>query len=118
MISTIQKIVEFYNLGDYMIKRNKYLNQLISAQKNGFPKIITGIRRCGKSYLLKEIYRECLVNSGVQEKNILIMELDDEITNHLCCGQGTPPLTEPAGNACQVLSTVKMIGTAKWHTVA
>nr|WP_297708016.1 ATP-binding protein [uncultured Butyrivibrio sp.] len=61
-----------------MIKRNKYLNQLISAQKNGFPKIITGIRRCGKSYLLKEIYREYLVNSGVQEKNILIMELDDD----------------------------------------
>ena len=45
-----------------MIKRDKYLNQLISAQKNGFPKIITGIRRCGKSYLLKEIYRDYLRN--------------------------------------------------------
>ncbi len=61
-----------------MIKRDKYLNQLISAQNNGFPKIITGIRRCGKSFLLKEIYREYLVNSGVQEQNILVMELDDD----------------------------------------
>ncbi|WP_026498612.1 ATP-binding protein [Butyrivibrio sp. WCD2001] len=61
-----------------MIKRDKYLKQLISAQKNGFPKIITGIRRCGKSFLLKEIYREYLINSGVQEKNILVMELDDD----------------------------------------
>lgn len=61
-----------------MIKRDKYLNQLISAQKNGFPKIITGIRRCGKSYLLKEIYRDYLRNNGVKEKNILVMELDDD----------------------------------------
>ena len=61
-----------------MIKRDKYLNQLISAQKNGFPKIITGIRRCGKSFLLKEIYREYLINSGVSENKIIILELDDD----------------------------------------
>lgn len=61
-----------------MIKRDKYLNQLISAQKNGFPKIITGIRRCGKSFLLKEIYREYLINSGVNENKIIILELDDD----------------------------------------
>ncbi len=61
-----------------MIKRDKYLNQLISAQKNGFPKIISGIRRCGKSYLLKEIYRGYLIDNGVQEENILIIELDDD----------------------------------------
>ena len=41
-----------------MIKRDKYLAQLISSRENGFPKVITGIRRCGKSYLLKEIYKE------------------------------------------------------------
>ncbi len=41
-----------------MIKRDRYLNQLIGAKNNGFPKVITGIRRCGKSFLLKEIYRE------------------------------------------------------------
>ena len=40
-----------------MIERNKYLNQLIDSKCNGFPKVITGIRRCGKSYLLKEIFK-------------------------------------------------------------
>ena len=37
-----------------MIERNEYLNQLIQSRNNGFPKVITGIRRCGKSYLLEE----------------------------------------------------------------
>lgn len=61
-----------------MIKRDKYLNQLITYRNNGFPKVITGIRRCGKSYLLKEIYKEYLTNNGVSEEDILIIELDDE----------------------------------------
>ena len=39
-----------------MINRPIYLKALIVAQHNGFPKVITGVRRCGKSYLLKEIY--------------------------------------------------------------
>ena len=43
-----------------MIEREKYLRQLVKAKNNGFPKVITGIRRCGKSFLLKEIYREYL----------------------------------------------------------
>ena len=61
-----------------MIRREKYLDLLIEARNNGFPKIITGIRRCGKSYLLKEIYKEYLLSDGVDEKNIIIMELDDD----------------------------------------
>ncbi len=61
-----------------MIKRDKYLNQLIENQKNGFPKIITGIRRCGKSYLLNEIYKNYLIEQGTAEDNILIVELDDD----------------------------------------
>ena len=61
-----------------MIRRDKYLNQLISARHDGFPKVITGIRRCGKSYLLKEIYKEYLVDEGVKEEDILILELDDD----------------------------------------
>ena len=61
-----------------MIARDKYLNQLIKAKNNGFPKIITGIRRCGKSYLLKEIYKEYLLSNGVLEEDILIIELDDD----------------------------------------
>ena len=43
-----------------MICREKYLNELIKAKNNGFPKVITGIRRCGKSYLLNYIYRQTL----------------------------------------------------------
>mgnify|MGYP003571277168 CR=1 FL=1 len=41
-----------------MIERNPYLSKLISVNENEFPKIITGLRGCGKSYLLKEIYKE------------------------------------------------------------
>ena len=47
-----------------MINRDKYLNQLKAAKNNGFPKVITGIRRCGKSYLLKVIYRDYLLAEG------------------------------------------------------
>lgn len=61
-----------------MIRREKYLQQLIHNRNNGFPKIITGIRRCGKSYLLKEIYRQYLLQEGVPEENILLLELDDD----------------------------------------
>lgn len=61
-----------------MIKREKYLQQLIKNRDNGFPKIITGIRRCGKSYLIKEIYRKYLLEQGVSEDCILIVELDDD----------------------------------------
>ena len=60
-----------------MIKRDKYLNQLISNKENGFPKVITGVRRCGKSYLLKEIYKKYLLDNGVSKDHILIIELDD-----------------------------------------
>ena len=61
-----------------MIRRDKYLQQLIQNRNNGFPKIITGIRRCGKSYLLKEIYRQYLTEQGTPEECILIVELDDD----------------------------------------
>ena len=59
--------------------RDKYLKQLIEAKENGFPKVITGIRRCGKSYLLDTIYREYLENSGVNPKNIVYIDLEDAL---------------------------------------
>ena len=74
----IDKNVEFYKKGDYMISRDKYLKQLIDSKDNGFPKVITGIRRCGKSFLLKDIYREYLISEGIEENSILILELDDD----------------------------------------
>ncbi len=61
-----------------MIKRDRYLNQLINAKNNGFPKVITGVRRCGKSFLLEEIYREYLLSENVPESRIIVLELDDD----------------------------------------
>ena len=59
-----------------MLRRDKYLETLMENRGNGFPKIITGIRRCGKSYLLKEIFRSRLQEEGVTEDRIIIVELD------------------------------------------
>lgn len=61
-----------------MIERNLYLNRLIDRKENGMIKVITGIRRCGKSYLLFNIYRDWLINSGVSEDHIIMIGLDDE----------------------------------------
>ena len=46
------------------IERNYYLNQLIDRKDNGFIKIVTGLRRCGKSYLLKNIWLFCKIGHG------------------------------------------------------
>jgi len=73
----LRENVEFYKKQEFMIERNKYLNQLIDSKCNGFPKVITGIRRCGKSYLLKEIFKNHLLESGVDEEHFVLIELDD-----------------------------------------
>lgn len=59
-----------------IIKRDIYLNRLIKKKNNGLIKIITGIRRCGKSYLLDPIFREYLLNEAVPEDHIIKIELD------------------------------------------
>ena len=58
------------------IKRESYLQQLIAYRFDGLVKVITGIRRCGKSYLLKNIYRDYLLQTGVKEEQIITIELD------------------------------------------
>lgn len=58
------------------IKRDSYLQQLISYRFDGLVKVITGIRRCGKSYLLKKIYRDYLLQNGIKEGQIITVELD------------------------------------------
>lgn len=58
------------------IKRDSYLNQLISYRFDGLVKVITGIRRCGKSYLLKTLYKDYLLNQHVKEEQIISIELD------------------------------------------
>lgn len=60
------------------IKRDVYLNKLISRKENGLIKIITGIRRCGKSYLLNPLFKNHLLESGVKEDHIIKLELDKE----------------------------------------
>lgn len=60
------------------IKRDVYLNKLISRKENGLIKIITGIRRCGKSYLLDSLFKNHLLESGVKEDHIIKLELDKE----------------------------------------
>ena len=58
------------------IKRDSYLQQLISYRFDGLVKVITGIRRCGKSYLLKNIYRDYLIENGIKGEQIITIELD------------------------------------------
>ena len=63
-------------IGMKPIKRDAYLQELISKKENGMIKVITGIRRCGKSYLLFELYRNYLLSTGVKEENIIALALD------------------------------------------
>ena len=59
------------------IERTTYLNQLIESQDNGLIKIITGIRRCGKSYLLFNIFYDYLISKGIDNEHIIKIALDD-----------------------------------------
>ncbi len=61
-----------------MIERKKYLEKLISKKENGLVKVITGIRRCGKSYLLFNIYKDYLKSIGVKDECIIRLALDDD----------------------------------------
>lgn len=58
------------------IKRDKYLNQLIKKQHNGLVKVITGVRRCGKSYLLFTLFKNYLIKNGINKDSIIEMSFD------------------------------------------
>lgn len=60
-----------------MIQRDKYLAQLVSSRGNGLIKIVTGIRRCGKSYLLFHIFHDYLLSHGVDRAHLIEVALDD-----------------------------------------
>src|SRR5699024_8775480 len=64
------------------IKRDRYLNKLISFMWDGQVKVITGIRRCGKSYLLRKLFRDYLLGQGVAADRIISIELD--LTKDIC----------------------------------
>ena len=59
------------------VKRNRYLNQLIESQGNGLIKIITGIRRCGKSYLLFKLFSDYLLSTGMTDDHIVRIDLEN-----------------------------------------
>ncbi len=61
---------------EYEIQRNHYLEQLIKRKNNGLIKIVTGIRRCGKSFLLRTLFKRHLLESGVDESHIIEMAFD------------------------------------------
>ena len=58
------------------INREIYLNKFIESKENGMIKVITGIRRCGKSFLLFKVYYEYLISLGIKDKNIIRIALD------------------------------------------
>lgn len=61
------------------INRDSYLQRIIDKKENGLIKVITGIRRCGKSYLLFEIYNDYLIANGVDKEQIIKISLDDDL---------------------------------------
>ena len=61
-----------------IIPRDMYLNRLLSSRHDGFVKIVTGVRRCGKSHLLFRLFRERLIEEGVKPADIVMVVLDDD----------------------------------------
>lgn len=65
------------------IRRDRYIRQLIESRQNGFIKVITGIRRCGKSFLLNVLFYRYLLENGVAEDHIIRIDLEDRINKEL-----------------------------------
>lgn len=65
------------------IKRDRYLKQLIESRHNGFIKVVTGIRRCGKSYLLNVLFYHYLLENGVEDGHIIRVDLEDRMNKEL-----------------------------------
>jgi predicted AAA+ superfamily ATPase len=80
------------------IRRDRYLNRLISRKWNGSVKVVTGVRRCGKSYLLFNLFRDHLISEGVEPDKIISIALDD-IRNK--------PLREPTALYESITGVVK-----------
>ena len=59
-----------------IVNRTTYINQLVRSKGNGLIKIVTGIRRSGKSFLLKKLFRQHLLDDGVQDDHIIIIDME------------------------------------------
>ena len=73
------------------IKRDRYLNLLISKKHNGLIKVITGMRRCGKSYLLFNLFKDYLISEGIEE--IMVSEASKDIVSNTPKGSEIVPST-------------------------
>ena len=67
-----------------VVNRDIYLQKLIRSKHNGMIKVITGVRRCGKSYLLFNLFCEHLKASGVDDEHIIKVDLEDRRNKTLC----------------------------------
>jgi predicted AAA+ superfamily ATPase len=65
------------------IKRDRYMDRLIKRKWNGSVKVVTGIRRCGKSYLLFKLFKDHPISEGVDSGSIITVVLDDIRNRHL-----------------------------------
>ena len=88
------------------IKRDLLLKRIIDAKHNDFVKIITGIRRCGKSYLLFKLFKSHLVKSGVRKDHII--EVDLENTDFY-------PLHNPLNLLTYIKNRIKKDGNDRWQ---
>ncbi len=80
----MQLVAFFRNeVGMNEIKRDTYLQRLIDREQNGLIKIITGIRRCGKSYILNNLFYKYLKEKGVKDDHIIKVALDDDDNEYL-----------------------------------
>ena len=73
MVIVIHQYSEYKGFNGFI--REKCLNMLVEQMNNGMMKVITGIRRCGKSYLLFRIFKKYLLNKGADESHIISIEL-------------------------------------------
>lgn len=60
-----------------IVNRDTYIDQLSRSKENGLIKIVTGLRRSGKSFLLKKLFRQHLINNGVQENHIIVIDMEN-----------------------------------------
>ena len=98
-----------------VIERNKYLQELINSRHNGLVKIITGMRRCGKSFLLFRLFRRFLEDNGVANDHIVEMAFDDyafkEFRNPDKLQSGFHTFTRLI-SSCEILGCLVMISTS------
>lgn len=75
----------FFEVMPMLIQRQQYLEKLIKKQNNGRVKIITGLRRCGKSFLLFELYANYLREQGVEEDQLMERYREDRQNDFIVC---------------------------------